>query len=125
MSKKILIIEDEPDIREAIADAVGDAGYEVDTAPNGSEGLAKALDTHPDLILLDLIMPIMDGKETLQKLRQDSWGRDAKVVILTAMDDVANVATTHEYHISDYIIKSHASLDEILNKVRLAIHTTD
>ncbi len=123
MQKKILIIEDEPDIREALADAITSAGYEVDTAPNGSEGLDKAIASQPDLILLDLIMPVMGGKEALAKLRQDPWGRKARVVILTAMDDVSNVATTHEYNIVDYIIKSHASLDEILNKVRLALHT--
>lgn len=122
MSKQILIVEDEADIREAIADAITDAGYDVHTATNGIEGLEKAKELHPDLLLVDLIMPKMDGNTMLRKLREDKWGKQARVVVLTAMDDVVNVASTHEHDIQDYIIKSHASLDEILNKVRLALH---
>lgn len=120
--KHVVIIEDEPDIREALAEAISDAGYAVDTASNGKDGLALALREQPDLILLDLVMPIMDGKTVLQKLRADVWGRTARVIVLTAMDDVTNIATSHEHAIEDYIIKSHASLDEMLQKVRLAVH---
>lgn len=121
MEKHVLLVEDEPDIREAIAEAIASAGYKVSVAPNGEVGLAKALETHPDLILLDLIMPVMDGHETLRRLRQDPWGKDAKVIVLTAMDDVKNVASAHEGEITDYIIKAHTSLDEIVRQVRLAL----
>ena len=121
--KTILIIEDEADIREAIAETVQDGGYTVFTATNGQEGLALATKEKPDLILLDLMMPIMDGKTMLKKLRTDPWGRHAKVMILSTMDDVSNIAMSHEFTIEDYIIKSHASLDEILRKIRLAMHT--
>ncbi len=123
MKKRILLIEDETDIREAMAEAIEEAGFEVVQAGDGAQGLQIAKNEKPDLILLDLIMPVMDGKETLKKLRQDEWGRNAKVIILTAMDDTVNVAVTHEHNIEDYIIKAHASLDEIVNKVRLAVHT--
>lgn len=119
---KILIVEDEVDIREAMVDALTNAGFQTISAKDGSEGLQTALAEHPDLILLDLIMPNMNGIEVLKRLRQDPWGRDAKVIILTAMDDIHNVATTHEYKISDYIIKTHNSLREITNKVREALH---
>lgn len=118
MDKKILIIEDEPDIREAIAEAMTDAGCQVLTAENGQVGLATALQEHPDLILLDVRMPVMDGQETLKRLRQDSWGRDVKVVMLTAMDDTHNIATAYEGDIIDYIIKGHNSLDEMVKKIR-------
>lgn len=118
-----LIIEDEPDIRDAMADALRSAGFKVLTANDGIEGLALSTKEHPDVILLDLIMPNMGGTEMLEKLRQDPWGRAAKVIILTAMDDIHNVATTHEYKISDYIIKTHSSLREIVNKVREVLHT--
>lgn len=120
---KILIVEDEVDIREAMVDALTNAGFQTISAKDGSEGLQTALAEQPDLILLDLIMPNMNGVEVLKRLRQDPWGRDVKVIILTAMDDVQNVATTHEYKISDYIIKTHNSLREITNKVREALHT--
>jgi len=121
MQKKVLIVEDEIDIREAMAEAISDAGFLVSTAENGLIGLEKALAEKPDLILLDLIMPIMDGHQALKKIREDIWGRNAKVIVLTAMDDVTNVATAYEDSISDYIIKAHSSLDEIVKKVRMEL----
>ena len=122
MNKSILVVEDEPDIREAMAAAIKKAGYQVYTAENGEIGLTMALANKPDLILMDLVMPVMDGHEALQKLRQDPWGKNAKVVVLSAMDDVVNVASAHEGGITDYLIKSNASLDELLNKIRIALH---
>lgn len=122
MEKHVLLIEDEPDIREAMAEAITQAGYKITTAENGQIGLQKALAEHPDLILLDIVMPLMDGHETLKKLRMDAWGKEANVIVLTSMDDVRNVALAHEGAITDYIIKAHSSLDEIVNKVKQAIH---
>ena len=123
MEKKVLIIEDEADIRDAIAEALSEINYAVKTAENGQVGLQTALSWQPDLILLDIVMPVMDGHETLRRLRQDPWGKDAQVIIFTAMDGAKDVAVAHEYKIEDYIVKAHATLDEIVNKVRLAIHT--
>jgi DNA-binding response OmpR family regulator len=123
MEKHILIIEDEIDIREAMAEAANQDGFKVSTAENGKVGLEKALAEQPDLILLDIKMPIMDGHETLQKLREDPWGRSAKVMMLTSMDDIKNIWETHEGGITDYVIKAHSSLEEIMSKVRLAIYT--
>ena len=118
MDKKILIIEDEPDIREAMAEAVADAGFIVFTAENGAVGLKTAIAQKPDVILLDIVMPVLDGHETLKKLRQDPWGKDVKVIMLTSMDDVQNVGSAHEHNLTDYLIKPHSSLAEIVNKVR-------
>lgn len=123
MEKRILIVEDEPDIREAMAEAVTQAGFEVSTAENGSVGFKKALSEQPDLILLDIVMPVMDGHEMLSKLRQDPWGQSAKVIMLTSMDDVQNIGSAHEGNITDYIIKAHSSLDEIVTKVKTVILT--
>ena len=123
MDKKILVVEDEPDIREAMAEALSDANFEVFTAENGSIGLEKALAEQPDLILLDIKMPVMDGHETLKRLRRDPWGQSAKVIILTSMDDMKNIADAHEGTITDYVIKAHNSLEEILQKVRQAVYT--
>ena len=119
--KKILIIEDEEDINDAISEVLVDAGYNVVSAKNGRIGLELALKEHPDLILLDLVMPVMDGRETLRRLHEDSWGRTAKIIILTSMDDVTNIASAHDYHITDYIIKAHISLEDVLKKVRVSI----
>lgn len=123
MEKQILIIEDEKDIRDAIAEGLTQEGFKVTVANNGKIGLEKALTEHPDLILLDIIMPIMDGHHTLDKLRQDDWGRNAKVIMLTSMDDVKNITTAHSGDIADYVIKAHHSLDEIIQKVKVSIFT--
>ena len=122
MDKKVLIIEDETDIREAIAEVIAEVDYEVKTAENGKVGLGIALEWKPDLILLDLVMPIMDGHETLRRLRQDPWGKSVKVIVFTAMDGAEDVASAYENDIEDYIIKAHSTLDDIVDKVRLNIH---
>ena len=122
-TKHILIIEDEADIREALLETVTEAGFKVSVAENGAIGLQKAITEKPDLILLDLKMPVMDGHTTLGKLREDAWGKNAKVIILTSMDDVRNIASSYENTISDYIIKGHTSLADVLQKVRVHLYT--
>ncbi len=124
MEKTVLLIEDEKDIREAVAEALTDAGFKVGTATNGMDGLAQALQEHPDIILLDLIMPGYDGHTVLEKLRQDPWGKQARVVVLSAMDDAGNIAGAYDGDITSYIIKAHNSLDEIVKKVRESLYTS-
>ena len=124
MEKHILVIEDEIDLREAMAEALAEEGYRVSTAENGQVGLEIALRDHPDLILLDLMMPIMDGQTMFGKLREDPWGREANVVILTAMDDVNNIGLAHEAKPLDYFIKAHHSLDDLVKQIRLLLYTT-
>lgn len=121
MDKTILIVEDEKDIADTISETLKDAGFTVLMAENGSQGMAIAITDQPDLILLDLKMPVMDGHQFLDKLREDAWGRSARVVVLTAMDDVDNVAVAHKGGIKDYIVKSNLSIDELLSKVREAL----
>ncbi len=125
MDKHILVIEDEVDLREAMMEALNEAGYQVTGADNGQTGLEVALREHPDMILLDLMMPIMDGQETFRRLREDAWGRDAKVVILTAMDDVNNIGLAHEAKPLDYFIKAHHSLDDLVKQIRLLMFTSE
>lgn len=72
-SKKILIVEDEKNLRTAIVDVLQYANFETLEAKNGKEGLKLALKEHPDLILLDLFMPEMDGMTALGKIRRDTW----------------------------------------------------
>ncbi|MES2749468.1 MAG: response regulator transcription factor [Patescibacteria group bacterium] len=118
MSKHILIVEDEPDLREAMVEALTEGGFNVSAAPDGATGLEFAVAEKPDLILMDLMMPIMDGHEMLRRLRQDPWGQTAHVVVLSAMDDVANIGHAHEAKLEDYIVKAHTSLDELVKRVK-------
>jgi DNA-binding response OmpR family regulator len=124
MEKHILVVEDEIDLREAMMEALHEEGYQVSGAENGQVGLEIALTAHPDMILLDLMMPVMDGQEMFKRLREDGWGRQANVVILTAMDDVGNIALAHEEKPLDYFIKAHHSLDDLVKQIRLLLYTT-
>ena len=123
MKIRVLIVEDAADLREAIVEALTIYNYDVLTARDGQEGLTVALREKPDLIVLDLMMPKMGGQETLEKLRQDPWGKDVRVLILTSLDDVQNIGGAHEKGITDYIIKTDASLADIVREVSTAIHT--
>ena len=123
MDKTILIVEDEKDIRDAMAEAATQEGFNVLVADNGETGLNTALTQKPDLILLDIKMPVMTGLEALQKLRRDPWGQHAKVIMLTSMDDVENIGTAHQSGITSYVIKAHHSLEDIMSKIKLSIYS--
>lgn len=83
----ILLVDDEPDIISLYSAVLQREGHDVITAENGAEGVVMAKERHPDLILLDLKMPVMDGVETLAKLKEDPTTKDIKVVFLTAFGD--------------------------------------
>jgi len=121
MKKIILVVEDETDMREAIASALQNNGFHVITAENGQEAIEKAEQFEPELILLDLLMPVMDGHTALKNIRETDWGKDLKVMVLTAMDDVTNLGTAYEAGILDYITKSEISLADLVTKVKKAV----
>lgn len=77
-NRSILIVDDEPALLAALVDKFTRAGYSVTVAEDGQQGLNSALKNHPDLILLDIIMPVMDGLTMLAKLRRDGWGNMLK-----------------------------------------------
>lgn len=116
--KTILIVEDEEPIRSTLRDRLLDENFAIIEARNGEEGLKAALIGHPDLILLDIIMPVMDGMTMLQKLRQDPWGKKAKVVVLTNLNDTAKIVESIEYDTYEYLVKSDWKLDDVVKEVR-------
>jgi CheY-like chemotaxis protein len=81
---KLLIVDDEVAILEALTDILSVEGYEVATAANGAEGLQQVGRDRPDLILLDLMMPVMDGQEMLRRLKEDPALRSIPVVVMSA-----------------------------------------
>ena len=113
---KILVVDDEPNIVQTLKDRLEMNEYTVFTACNGQEGLAVAKETMPDLILLDVIMPIMDGHETLETLRQQDWGKDISVIMLTARSQAQDIVRARACGIEDYIIKPF-DLSELLEKI--------
>jgi len=116
--KTVLIIEDEYPILEALRLKLEDEGYELFTAPDGSAGLDIALREKPDLILLDIIMPKVDGISMLRKLREDEWGKRAKVLILTNLTDNEKIAQAAELDAGEYLVKTDWKINDIAAKIK-------
>lgn len=102
---KILLVDDEPDIVEVLSIVLSEAGFDVTTASNGLEALAAARQQRPDLILLDVMMPEMDGVETCAQLRQDPQLKDCLVAFLTARGEDYSQIAGFDAGADDYILK--------------------
>lgn len=116
---KVLLIEDEPDVLELYRLKLTLDDYDVVTAQDGREGLAKAKSELPELIFLDIKMPGMDGFEVLKHLRDDAKTKNIPVVILSNFDEEAMVEKGLALGANEYLIKSHftpASLSEKLEQ---------
>lgn len=113
--KTILVIEDEKSLRGALVDILRLKDFHALEARNGREGVEIALREHPNLILLDLIMPEMDGMTALKKIREDVWGVSVPIIILT------NLSTTSDHPADDavtqHLIKSDWKLHHITKKI--------
>jgi len=117
-NKKILIVEDEELILHALSDKFRSSGFDVIQAKDGEEALEVALKTHPDIILLDIILPKMDGMSMLKKFREDEIGANTPVILLTNLDYSVGVAKAMEAEAYDYIVKTDWALDDVVKKVR-------
>jgi len=117
--KTILIIDDDENILDIYTLKFKNAGYQVQLASTGADGLKVAFEIHPDIILLDVQMHDMRGTEVLTKLRQDSWGNTVPVIMLTNMQadtkEVIRCIATEQP--SYYLIKADWSPSEVLDKV--------
>jgi two-component system alkaline phosphatase synthesis response regulator PhoP len=102
---KILIVDDEPDCISIIQCRLEWCHYKVITAGNGKEGLEKASQEKPDLILLDTNMPVMNGHEMLERLRKDRVLKNTPVIMVTALCEAKDVDKASSYGISDYVTK--------------------
>ena len=119
----ILIIEDDKFLRELIARKLISEKFEVTSAIDGETGLKKAKQAKPDLILLDLILPGIDGFEVLAKLKADKDLSDAPVIILSNLGQQEDVDKGLEIGAIDYLIKAHFTPNEIVDKIRKALLT--
>ncbi len=117
-NKRILVIEDEQLLRQALVDKLGLEGFELLEASDGKEGLDTALSNHPDLILLDVVMPEMDGITMLKKLREDEWGKTVPVIILTNLTSSDKVEESIKSGASDYLIKANYKIEDVVKMVR-------
>ncbi|MBI2009397.1 response regulator transcription factor [Candidatus Saccharibacteria bacterium] len=114
---KIAVIEDDQPIREMYAMKLRTSGFEVAVAEDGQQGLSLAKKFLPDLILLDLRMPIMDGTEMLKQLRAENWGQKILVIILTNISPDETPMDLRLLKVEKYIVKAHYTPRQVLDEV--------
>ena len=117
MAKTILIVEDDPNISELVQMYLEKEGYHTKIAADGGQGVALFRQVRPDLVLLDIMLPVMDGWSVLRTIRQDS---QTPVIMLTARDTVVDKVSGLDSGADDYITKPFA-LEELLARIRAAL----
>jgi two-component system response regulator MprA len=120
MNERILIIEDDEAILRILRRGLAYEGYQVDTALDGTAGLTLARDTHPDLVILDWMLPGMDGLEVCRRLRT---GGSVPILMLTAKDTLQDRVQGLDAGADDYVVKPF-ELDELLARVRALLRRT-
>lgn len=123
--KKILIIEDETPMLQILNDRLIASGFDIIQARDGEEGLQLALTHHPDLILLDILMPKMNGTVTINKLREDAWGKSVPVIMLTNVSPDTDAALNEilKNQPAYYFVKSDIELDTLVEKIKGIFNT--
>ena len=115
---KILIVEDEKPMLETLKDKCNKEGWDVFVAQDGEEGLNIAFEEKPEIILLDIVMPKLDGMEFMKKIRDDEeWGKNVPVIMLTNLSDPNAVAEASKYQVFDFLVKTDWRLDDIMKLI--------
>ena len=115
---KIAIVEDDVAISQMYRIKFEAEGYEVDTAENGKIGLELIKNMNPDIVLLDLMMPEMDGEEMLKRLRSEPWGKNVKVIILTNMGESEAPSSIKELGVEAFILKANMTPRQVAELVK-------
>jgi len=115
--KKILFIEDEPTLQKTLGRALEQEGFEILSALDGEIGITKAKESKPDLILLDLILPKMDGFEVLKRLKENEETKDIPVIILTNLENPEDIEKVLSLGATTYLVKANYDLEEVIDKI--------
>jgi len=118
---KILVVEDDKFLRELIARKLREEDYEVSEAVDGEEGVKKIQEEIPDLILLDLILPGIDGFEVLSKIKEDPQLSQIPVIILSNLGQRDDIEKGLKLGAIDYLVKAHFTPAEIIEKIKKAL----
>lgn len=120
VDKTILIIEDEEPMLNALAAKFEKDGFNVLKAQDGEEGLKTGLDNRPDIMMVDIIMPKLDGISLVKKVRIEGgeWGKDVPILMLTNLSDSESVSEAANYSVYDFLVKTDWRLDDVVRLVR-------
>lgn len=114
---RLLVVEDDEFISAIYAKKLSMEGYDVRLAENGERALLMMREDRPDLVLLDIIMPVKDGMETLREMRADEKLRDIKVVVLSNLSEDKELSQTRELGAIDYLVKANIAVSDLSAKV--------
>jgi CheY-like chemotaxis protein len=116
--KKVLIVDDDNNIIKMYSIKLSNSNYEPLSAMNGKQGLEVAFKIHPDLIVIDLAMPVMDGMAMIKQLRTDPWGKTVPIIILTNFDtNDRTLADVQKFQPSYYLLKANNTPSQIIDKI--------
>lgn len=115
---KILIVEDEGPLREVLEERFDNENFKVFVAKDGADGLIQALEKEPDIILLDIIMPKVDGLTMLKKLRTYDKGSRIRVIVLTNVNDSKEVHEALSAGATDFLVKSDWAISDLVDSVK-------
>jgi DNA-binding response OmpR family regulator len=118
---KIAIIEDDPVISQMYRMKFESDGFSIQLANNGSRGVAMVKDFKPDMILLDLEMPEMNGDEALKQIRSHDWGKTVPVIILTNLGEEEAPKSLKTLGVTSYIVKANLTPSEVVSRVKKAL----
>ncbi len=118
MPKLIVFVEDDPTLQKTLGRALEQEGYEVQSALDGQNGLALVKRIKPDLVLLDLILPKMDGFEVLKNLKQNEETKDIPVIVLTNLESPQDVEKAISEGATNYLVKANYELADVIKKVK-------
>lgn len=120
-ANRILLIEDDDVVIRSVSYTLEQAGYVVESTVSGKLGVETALNSHPDLIICDLILPDINGAEVVLEIRRDPWGKDAKIIILTNIDQEQIKMKLQALSVDRYLVKVENTLKDITNAVNEVI----
>ena len=118
MMKKILLIEDDKFLRELMVKKLLTMDYDVTSAVDGESGLSMIKEVQPDVVLLDLILPGINGFEVLEKAKQDPEIADIPVIILSNLGQKEDIERGQKLGAADFMIKAHFTPQEVVNKIK-------
>lgn len=118
VNSKVLIIDDDPFILDMYVLKLKESGFLVETASNGKDGVKKIKSFLPDVILLDVVMPSMDGFDVLQELKKEKFNHPMKLILLTNLGQKEDVERGMSLGADDYIIKAHFTPSEVVEKIK-------
>ncbi len=116
--KKILVIEDEATLQKALNEVLSEEGYNVVSSLDGLRGLELAKEEIPDLILLDIILPKMDGFEVLKRIKEDDKISKIPVIILTNLSDLNDIQKALDLGATTYLVKADFHIEDVLKKIK-------